>query len=331
VCFGTAVAVVFAVAAVRNAEENSPSTLLRDVNAFEDQPVFSAEWSQKDLQHHLVSTQQQQTAENSKLDAGIEALDHKVEIIMDMLKHRPVGKSGFQGSRGQAGPQGPRGAQGSVGPAGAPGHPGFVGQEGLAGADGPAGPPGAPGSQGAPGVQGRVGDPGWQGEDGAQGPRGATGQRGALGDVGLEGPPGAPGFPSPLQVHHYVSDGLSGDAAATPALARAAARQATVHASVHTGADAGARRGGALRLAERAARAGEYRLEVVGPPGDDLEVGVRGADGYHAEFRGTGRVRTERLPVAADGRADIARVRDDASGATRYFRLSGQPVRARRE
>ena len=177
------------------------------VNKYEDGPVFDADWSQTDLQHHLVTTQRMMTADNAEVAAGIAKLDEGVLELMALIKKRPAGEAGSPGSPGKAGMKGPPGAKGQNGPDGVPG---MLGQPGQPGRDGVPGAPGSAGPVGLAGMPGRTGNPGPRGVVGRAGPAGPEGQRGQVGikgRSGWEGPPGPQGVPAYLHaVHHYPND-----------------------------------------------------------------------------------------------------------------------------
>jgi hypothetical protein len=177
------------------------------VNKYEDGPVFDADWSQTDLQHHLVTTQRMMTADNTEVAAGIAKLDEGVLELMALIKKRPAGEAGTPGSPGKAGMKGQPGAKGQNGPDGASG---LSGQQGQPGRDGVPGAPGSAGPVGLAGMPGRTGNPGARGVVGKAGPAGPEGQRGQVGikgRSGWEGPPGPQGVPAYLHaVHHYPND-----------------------------------------------------------------------------------------------------------------------------
>ena len=177
------------------------------MNKYEDGNVFDADWSQTDLQHHLITTQRMMTADNTEVAAGIAKLDEGVLELMALIKKRPAGEAGTAGSPGKAGTKGQPGAKGQNGPDGAPGAPGQPGQPGR---DGVPGAPGSAGPVGLAGMPGRTGNPGPRGVVGRAGPAGPEGQRGQVGikgRSGWEGPPGPQGVPAYLHaVHHYPND-----------------------------------------------------------------------------------------------------------------------------
>eukprot|EP00960_Hanusia_phi_P067734 766690-Hanusia_phi.AAC.2 len=187
---------------------------LSDRNEFESQSAWDAPWTLKDIQHHLVLTQRQQTTRNKNFVEDIKRLDQDIEDLMRMAK-----LPGPPGPPGETGPDGPPGPPGKDGPPGPPGSPGKDGQPGKDGPPGKDGQPGKQGERGPPGENGTPGPKGDQGPPGSPGPAGRQGPPGATGppgEMGLPGPPGMMGEPGPVAhvhvIHHrYMNGGNSGE------------------------------------------------------------------------------------------------------------------------
>lgn len=97
----------------------------------------------------MISTEDHDNPENSRLYLRVENEDRPYELITDMS-----GARGLQGPQGEPGPQGIQGPPGVAGPAGPTGP---AGPRGATGAQGPRGPAGAIGATGPAGPQGPTG------------------------------------------------------------------------------------------------------------------------------------------------------------------------------